>query len=337
MIVLQTKQGNNCNIIINSDFSQFDTLLSSFVAPGRRVIAIIDDNVERIYGSLFSFEKIIFHATEKDKSWESAGVIIQQLIEKQADKDTFLLGIGGGITTDITGFVAAIYKRGVDFAFVPTTLLAMVDASIGGKNGVNALSIKNMIGTIRQPKFVYTNLSFLKSFSNHDLYKAIPELLKVFLVDGKDYFAAADFFVEQYAKKLFEKDDDMQMWETFITKAIEIKCRIVEKDEFETGARRILNLGHTYAHAIEHCCPQYSHGEAVGIGLVLAAKEGNFPHIKHLIQTLQACELPHQLPIDISATEFHKAMLQDKKIDNQRLHLIVLEDVGKIAIREKEL
>lgn len=336
-IKLKTDCNRICDIFVTHDLSHTSVFLQEHISPTRRCIAIIDEKVEQLYGNLFPFEKIIFHAKESHKSWDNAGEIIKQLINKQADKDIFLLGIGGGITTDITGFVASIYKRGVDFGFIPTTLLAMIDAAVGGKNGLNILEFKNMVGTIRQPQWIYANTSFLKSFSKKELYNGIPEMLKVFLIDGNDYFAGADFLVKQYNEELFATEEAVNQWMYFITKAIEIKSRFVEQDETDCGARRLLNLGHTYAHAIEHCTRQYTHGEAVGIGLVLAAQEGGFPHLNHLIHTLQSCHLPFSLPSHLSIGQLHSAMLQDKKIKNQRLPFIVLKDVGNVSFAEKQL
>lgn len=336
-IKLQTGSNQNCDIFVTHNLSHTPTFFQEYIAPTRRYMAVIDEKVEQLYGDLFPFEKIIFQADETNKSWTIAGEIIQQLIEKQADKDIFLLGIGGGITTDITGFVASIYKRGVDFGFIPTTLLAMIDAAIGGKNGLNILEFKNMVGTIRQPQWIYANTSFLKTFSKDKLYQGIPEMLKVFLIDGNDYFAAADFFIRQYNGELFATEEEVQQWIYFITKAIEIKCGFVRQDETDGGSRRLLNLGHTYAHAIEHCTQQYTHGEAVGIGLIFAAQQGDFPHLNHLIHTLQSCHLPCSLPTNLTIKDLHAAMLQDKKIKNQRIPFIILKDVGNVTFAEKQL
>ena len=153
----------------------------------RRVVAVIDRRVEELYGNLFPFEKIEVVAEERRKTMQTVEELIQKLLELHADRDVLLLGVGGGITTDICGFVASIYKRGVACGLVPTTLLGMVDAAIGGKSGVNMLGYKNMVGSIRQPEFVVSSVEFLRTLSVAEVRQGLAEMLKAFLISGKHF------------------------------------------------------------------------------------------------------------------------------------------------------
>ena len=208
-------------IIYSTDTDQLKGLLN-----GRELFAIVDRKVKGLpFLKRFGRNIIYLETSEKMKKMATVEKIAKKMMARGVDRTWLLVGVGGGIVTDITGFVASIYKRGINFGFIPTTLLAMTDAAIGGKNGVNMLAYKNMVGTIRQPKFVYVCPQFLKSFSPTELYKGIPELLKVFPIDGKDYFYAADFFVRQYEQVCKNEKLDMPTWQELITKAIRIKCQ----------------------------------------------------------------------------------------------------------------
>ena len=330
---LTTLSGQKCDIFIASETTDLSRILDKYTRPQQRIIAIIDKKVENLYGNLFPFEKIVIETSEEKKTMQTIEEITGQLLEMKAERDIFLLGIGGGITTDLTGFVASIYKRGVDFAFIPSTLLAMIDAAIGGKNGVNALKFKNMLGTIRQPKFVFEATSLLKSFTKEELYKSLPELYKVLMIEGTDFEKAADFFSSIEYERLFQHEK----LSYFIHKAVDIKCSIVRSDEFEQGDRRLLNLGHTFAHAIEHCT-SLSHGEAVGIGLVLAARNsGNAACADSIANALRACGLLTEIPNGISRSELMDAIAQDKKITDGVLNMAVINDIGEVMIKPIKL
>lgn len=300
-------------------------------SAGRRVIAIIDENVERIHGNIFPFEKIVIEATEGKKTIQTVESIISRLMEMGADRGQLLLGIGGGITTDICGFVGCIYKRGVSFGFVPTTLLAMADASIGGKNGVNFLSYKNMVGNIRQPEFICSSIGLLSSLSRKELYNGLPEMLKTFIISGKDFTECGTFFANNDATTLFSTSENREKLQHFITEAAKVKCAIVAEDEHENGKRRILNLGHTYAHALERCTCM-PHGEAVAIGIACIARESRNPDTNLIVNTLQSCGLPTEIPDSVTREELMDAMRQDKKIVDGKCHFIVIHAIGDVRI-----
>lgn len=238
----------------------------------------------------------LMDTSEEEKSMASIMEICRWLLESGADRNALVLAIGGGITTDMAGFAASIYKRGVRCAYIPTTFLAQVDAAIGGKTGVNFLDYKNILGVIRQPEFTFVCPEVLETLPYRDFLSGAAELLKTFIIDdtGGHYEKAVAVLSE-----IHESADREQAISTHLTEleeladaAARIKAGIVERDEFEQGERRKLNLGHTFAHAIEHeakkerdssalsgiAGEQYgthngiSHGEAVAIGTILAAR-----------------------------------------------------------------
>lgn len=336
-ISLSTRNGNVSKIYVDSTLLSLPGVLRKH-AENRRIVAIIDQNVDSLYGDVFPFEKITVRASEHDKSLATAERVLAQLIELHADRDVFLLGIGGGITTDLCGFVASIFKRGVEFGFVPTTLLAMIDAAIGGKNGVNLLTYKNMVGSIRQPSFVFVPCTVLQSLPISEFRNALPEMWKTFLIAQQDFRASADFFAHLEHKTMMQHSQEVDLLLYYIKEAINIKCRIVERDECERGERRLLNLGHTFAHALEHCDPNIAHGEAVGIGLVLAAHNSALPQLEQQIaQALDAFGLRCALPCHINKTELLAAMHHDKKITAGKLNFVGFDADGKVCVKSMEI
>ena len=323
------------HIIFSPSFEKMEEELCDWLPSGRRVIAVIDEKVEALYGPLFPYETVPVVADEREKTIATVERVTRRLMELGAGRDTFLLGIGGGITTDLCGYVASIYKRGVDFAFVPTTLLAMVDAAIGGKNGVNVDGCKNMLGTIVQPMFVFICPEFLSSFSKPEICKFVPEILKTRLVSGKSIEEVSGFF----AAADFPKSVEEECLLGFIREAAEVKCRVVAVDERESGQRRILNLGHTFAHALETCSGhRLSHGEAVGIGLVLAAKNGGAGRMaERIAAALKQLNLPTQIPDYIKIAELNRAVLQDKKNSGSHLNLVVIDEAGTLSFSRKSV
>ena len=290
----------------------------------RHVIVIIDSKVKALYGSLFPYQQIDFEANEKNKSLDQVGKLTEQLMNKGADRDTFILAIGGGITTDIAGFTASVYFRGIRFAFVPTTLLAQVDASIGGKNGVNSNGFKNVIGTINHPEFTVMCSSFLKTLPKDDFNGGIAEMLKAFIIsDRESYFKAIEIL-----KTPQEREDIYP----YILKAASIKAAIVEKDMYELNERKLLNLGHTFAHAIEKESG-IPHGQAVSAGIVLAAKLSVKLSLmkKEEAQTIEkdfkTLGLNTESPVPV--TSLANAISRDKKRSGETVTFILIKEIGK--------
>lgn len=298
----------------------------------------------------------IIDASEANKTMATVESVVGNMLEAGADRNVLVLGIGGGITTDLAGFVASIYKRGVRFAFVPTTLLAQVDAAIGGKNGVNFRSYKNMIGVIRQPEFTYIYNESLKTLPQRAFLSGVAELLKTFIIADAD--AYNDVVGRLKAWKANELDADCSSEKDggrsipeigdLAARAAEIKASIVEQDPEEHGLRRVLNLGHTFAHAIEKLSSgRWSHGEAVAVGIILAARlaeslsdkvtdsEG-MPFIceeglrARLERDFKAIGLPTECPYTLK--EMSDAMSKDKKAEGNRINFILPAKIGSVKI-----
>ncbi|MBO5771772.1 MAG: 3-dehydroquinate synthase, partial [Alistipes sp.] len=232
------------------------------ILPGKRVIVISDSNLDRTHHDLIApYEHILIGLGEQAKSLVTLDEIYRQLIELGADRSTFILGIGGGIVTDIAGFVASTYMRGVEFGFITTTLLGSVDASVGGKNGVNIGGFKNMVGTFSQPSFVICDVALLHSLPNREFRAGLAEVIKTAILGDEELFEK----LEQTSFEELRQNDELLS--EIIIRSVKVKASVVAEDEREGGRRRILNLGHTIAHAIEKCTSKFSHGEAVAIGL----------------------------------------------------------------------
>ncbi len=273
------------------------------------------------------------NASEQEKTLATVERLISELLALQADRDTFLIGVGGGITTDITGFVAAIYKRGLRFGLVPTTLLAQVDAAIGGKNGVNFDRYKNMVGTFRQAEFVYIDTDFLQTLPARELRCGAAEMLKTFLLaDAKAY---------EEAVRVFSGPTPEHVPEHLVRRAGEIKYALVEQDPEDHSVRQLLNLGHTFGHAIEKCSSQYEHGEAVAIGIVMAARMAcekgllQPEEAERIRRDIAACGLPVEPPVP--EAELRAAILQDKKRTGDTLKYVLPQTIGQATLWEESV
>lgn len=327
--------------------------LQKTLLENKSIFVIIDNNLQHITEHFKQFPLFFFKSSEKKKTLESVVEIAQWLLDKGADRNALVLGVGGGITTDVTGFAASIYKRGVKFAFVPTTLLAQVDASIGGKNGVNFLSYKNILGTITQPEWIFICPQLLATLPENEFKAGIAEVLKTFILFDKEYYRKAVGYFSAIAPKDGETYGtaavglDGSLLTEIIGKCAKYKSEVVERDEFERGERRMLNLGHTFAHSIEKLAGgEISHGYAVSMGMVLAAKFADALCVARegftqmLINDLRSVGLPALLE-DCPATSHLKpgdladAVSKDKKVTGKDIRFILpkgLQDVEDIQI-----
>lgn len=267
-----------------------------------------------------------FKTSERRKNLKTVESLLEWLVRVGADRNALLLAVGGGITTDLVGFTACIYKRGVRYANVPTTLLAQVDASVGGKTGCNVASFKNMAGIIRQPEFTFINPDYIKTLSWKDFCCGYAEMLKTFIIaDPVAYRDAVDL-------------KDFNLIGPLIEEAVRIKKEIVSADEFESGRRRVLNLGHTFGHAIE--CKskgRIPHGMAVAIGIVMAARLSEKEKIakKGLADKIAADFESVGLPVKCKWSEDDLAEIirTDKKAEDGRVHFVLPEDIGKVVVK----
>jgi len=312
-------------------------------------------------------------ATEEAKTMDSVLEMCLWLMEKGADRDAVLVAIGGGITTDMVGFAAGIYKRGVRYVNVPSTLLAQVDAALGGKSGVNFEKYKNMLGVIRQPSITFIWPSLLTTLPRRDFLSGAAEMLKTFIIeDNGNYQKAADLFFDissEYSMEvLMNGKDEKKTWAGIMKKhmdtlceligaAANVKAGVVSRDPFEKEERRKLNLGHTFAHAIETLAQRdggerfsnhdgaseikgVTHGEAVAMGLVLAARLADryFRKDKNDPTELEAkvssdlwdADIPCYCPYTVE--EMAETMKKDKKAEGGKIHFVLPKAVGDVEI-----
>ncbi|MBP6431910.1 MAG: 3-dehydroquinate synthase [Ferruginibacter sp.] len=294
-------------------------------------ILITDANVFALYSLKFEkFKTIVIEAGEAFKQQQTIDKIIKQLIDLGADRKTTLVGVGGGVVTDITGYVASVYMRGVEFAFVPTTILAMVDAAIGGKNGIDVGLYKNMVGTINQPKFLLYDFSFLETLPNEQWVNGFAEIIKHACI--KD----AELFVELENRGIENYKTNKDLLASLIQKNVTIKTNVVVNDEFEQGDRKLLNFGHTFGHAIENLY-QLPHGHAVSIGMTIAAKISeeinNFysDDKQRMIDLLLKFQLPTHFEFD--KHNVFAVLTKDKKRDGDTINFILLNKIGEAVIK----
>lgn len=298
------------------------------LAPTENSFIITDENLMMHYQDKFKPWKVIsIPAGEASKSLDVLDDVIRQLIALDAGRDAIIIGIGGGVVTDIAGFVAGIYKRGVRCGFVPTSILAMVDAAIGGKNGLDIGEYKNMMGLIRQPEFLLYDYDLLKSLPREEWINGFAEIIKHACIYHAEMFA----LLERYSLNDFRNDKDLLG--TLISSNALLKADVVQKDEWEAGERKKLNFGHTLAHAIENTY-QLPHGHAVSIGMTFAANLSatllGFEQVKRVTGLLEKYGLPVSFPYD-KKQALHN-MLADKKRVQNVISYVLLQDIGKAVI-----
>ncbi len=313
--------------------------VSAHLPADARVVIITDETVARLYGDRMpEAERIVIGTGEACKTLETASFIYRSLIGMEADRGVFLIGIGGGIVCDITGFVAATYLRGVGFANAATTLLAQVDASVGGKTGVNFDGYKNMVGVFNQPAFVLCDPAVLKTLSGFEIADGFAEIVKHAAIADAGYFKLLENCADQ-ALSL-----EPAVLEKIVYESAAIKADIVNRDERELNERRKLNFGHTLGHAIEKTAG-VSHGAAVSAGMAAAArlsvKKGYMPASEavRLENLLVRLGLPVSIPADFN--EVTDALARDKKRRDDSIHFVLLADIGKsfvelVPLRELE-
>ena len=303
--------------------------------PAGQIVILTDSTIQNLYADAFPDAPVIDMGTgESAKTLSTVERLYGELVDCEADRGVFVLGIGGGIVCDITGFVASTYMRGTGFGFVSTTLLSQVDASVGGKNGVNFGGFKNMVGVFNQPEFVICDLSMLKSLPAQEVLCGFAEIIK----HGAIADARMLDFIEGNRDAALDLDETVIDY--LVHRSVEIKAGVVTRDEREHGERRKLNFGHTFGHAIEKLTG-VPHGEAVGIGMVLAARLSaekqllSANHADRLEKIIHAYGLPIRPPVDRSA--MLDTLRKDKKREGDRIHFVFLDDLGRARVEEIEL
>jgi 3-dehydroquinate synthase len=301
--------------------------LKKIADPSSSVI-LTDENVFRSHKSKFKgWKTIILKPGEEQKTQHTADSIIHSLIKLGADRNTWLIAVGGGVITDLAGYVASVYMRGIRFGFVPTTILALVDASIGGKNGIDVGEYKNLVGVIRQPAFILHDTGFLKSLPQPEWENGFAEIIKHGCVKDAGLFGQ----LEEQSLSFFRQK---KIIDGLNKTNVLIKTKIVQKDEFETGERRILNFGHTLGHALE---TQYelSHGQAISIGMVAACRFSEqltgFTQTDRVVQVIKKYNLPVLAEFD--KQKVFDVMRMDKKKEKKQLNFIFLEKIGTAVVK----
>ncbi len=298
--------------------------------PTSNVVIIADSNVyDRYHESFPKFKTIKVNTNEKMKSLDTVNFIISELVEMEADRSFFLLGIGGGILCDITGFVASIYMRGISFGFISTTLLSQVDASVGGKNGVNFKGYKNIVGVFNQPDFVICDPEILKTLPEDELLNGCAEIIKHGVIADIELFE----YLENNCQGIIDLDRDVI--ERVVYDSVVIKSDVVNRDEKEKGERKKLNFGHTIGHAIEKVTG-LSHGKAVALGMVAAANLSESKGLltsddkQRIISLIKKMGLP--IEMDADKEKVLDAMKRDKKREGDSIHFVLLDGIGKAVI-----
>lgn len=305
--------------------------LTHYLPTNKKIIILTDTNVLKHYRHKLPPYPIIEIGTgEGIKNLSTIDYIMGQLIRHEADRSSYLVGIGGGIVCDIAGFAASIYMRGIRFGFVSTTLLSQVDASVGGKNGVNYEGYKNMVGVFNQPDFVICDISMLTTLPREEYIGGYAEIIKHGCIRSHELFE----FLENNVSRALAYD--FHVIEHCVAQSVRIKAAVVENDEREKGERRILNFGHTFAHAIEKITA-LPHGKAVSIGMNYASyisyqlgmiSENDYRRIRELITRFQ---LPTNF--DCEPNTLVDAMRKDKKREGDDIHLVLLEAIGKAVVK----
>ena len=351
-------------ILVEEGVERLEACLEQY----EHVYAVMDENVAmKCYaaGSIADMLNrrgapgMLVEASEEAKCMDTVMDICGWLLENGADRDALVLAIGGGITTDMVGFAASIYKRGVRFAYVPTTLLAQVDAAIGGKTGVNMGGYKNMLGVIRQPEFTYVCPQVLESLPMEDFQAGAAEMLKTFIIEDDGNYEVAAGLLKSLTNDFIELcagstlSDGEARWPEALTgrlteltpliaAAARVKAGVVSRDQFESGERMKLNLGHTFGHAIEALAHKkhndIDHGHAVALGMVYAAQlaeklgmaePGFAAAIEH---DLDACLLLIINPYSIH--DMAEAMRKDKKAENGKVHFVLPRAIGDVVMHD---
>ena len=304
-------------------------------APRENAIILTDSRVTELHGHRFPPGPIVTIGQGEDiKNLDTVAGIYQQLLQAGADRSTCLVAIGGGIVCDIAGFVAATYMRGLRCGYVATTLLAQVDASVGGKTGVNYRGYKNIIGAFNQPAFVICDTALLRSLPEEEISSGFAEIIKAAAIADADMFA----YLEAHVSEALNLDPDVI--KKLVYESIRIKAAVVNRDEHEAGERRKLNFGHTFGHAIEKTS-DFSHGQAVSVGMCIAAQlsvERDLltpAAVNRMTALLDKMGLPLQAPVDVDL--LWDALLKDKKREQNDIHFVLLERIGKAVVERLSL
>ncbi|MBN2121835.1 3-dehydroquinate synthase [Candidatus Micrarchaeota archaeon] len=327
ILEVEANRATKCRILLGESISRLKEYCG-----GRRTIIVADPMIVKLYGEkLKGFEIVETGMGEEEKTLETVEKLYSRFLELGLDRNSFVVGIGGGIACDIAGFAASTYLRGIGFGFAPTTLLAQVDASVGGKNGVNYRGYKNLIGTFNQPEFVLCDFELLKTLPPRQVSCGFAENIKCAAIANRELFE----YLEGKGEELLKLE--RPVIEKAVYDSLAVKAGIVARDEREQGERRKLNFGHTLGHAYEKVLG-IPHGEAISIGMVAAAKlsvrrgmlkQGEADRLENL---LAAVGLPTSA--EASKDALLDAMLKDKKREEAKINFVLLRGLGDAQVVE---
>lgn len=319
--------GKDVQCLFDADFININDYASK-----EKMVIITDENIFELHKDLFrGINVITVAAGEEHKNQKSIDKIVSQLLELEADKHTMIIGVGGGVITDMAGYAASIFKRGIRLGLVPTSILSMVDAAIGGKNGVDVGVYKNMVGTVYQPEFILYDYSFLETLPVKEWVNGFAEIIKHACIKDKLLFS----MLEKYT--LHQIQADRTLIADLVEQNAAIKMEIVTIDEFEKADRKLLNFGHTIGHAIEnlHHLP---HGHAVSIGIIAAcnlSEKMNGLHFKDAQRVVKLLAHYH-LPVDIETDheKVFQVLKMDKKREDSNMHFVLLNKIGEAEAKK---
>ncbi|NLN29952.1 MAG: 3-dehydroquinate synthase [Bacteroidales bacterium] len=299
--------------------------------PEKRVLIITDDNVSGIYGKKFpDFPVLTIRPGEESKQLQTVESLAAGLLENNIDRSGFLLGIGGGVVCDITGFLASVFMRGISFGFVSTSLLSQVDASTGGKNGVNLGEVKNLIGVFRQPEFVICDTEMLRTLPEDEYFSGLAELIKTGIIGDASITESLEKNPGEFSKR------DPVLLSDLVGRAVKYKASVVTADEREAGMRRVLNFGHTFGHAIE-LHKGIKHGFAVAAGMELSLRwsrdlkyidDETYDRFNNLFSLYN-----FSFGWDIPPDEMQKLIAYDKKKAGSDIHFVFIKGSGKPFVK----
>ena len=333
MKTVNVNASKSYEVIIGENVLKDAGKLAAQVIKPCKAAVITDSTVNELYAhtlcdsleeASFSVVKYVFPAGEQSKNMDTLGEILEFLAGNHLTRSDLIVALGGGVVGDISGFAASVYLRGIKFVQVPTTLLAAVDSSVGGKTAVNLKAGKNLAGAFHQPCLVVCDTETFKTLPYDTFADGVAETVKYGVITDK---------------ALFEKMEKEWNVEEVIARCVEIKAQVVNEDEFDLGTRQLLNFGHTIGHAIEKCSNfEISHGHGVAMGMVVVTrvseKRGYCPQgtLEELIKTLEKCKLPTRCPY--SAKELTLAAMGDKKRTGGEITVVIPEKIGKCTLKK---
>ena len=343
MIEIQVELGDRAYPIWIGTGLLRDRALVRRAVPARQILVVSNETVAPLYAPTLlshfddrNVEQVILEDGEAYKTLDSFERVMEGLLRARFERGCCVVALGGGVVGDLAGFAAACYQRGVDFVQVPTTLLAQVDSSVGGKTAVNHPLGKNMIGAFHQPRAVITDLDTLQTLPARELAAGIAEIVKYGLIDDPDFF----HWLEQHMESLVARESAVMA--EAIERSCRDKARIVAMDERESGLRALLNLGHTFGHGIEHALGYgtWLHGEAVAAGMAMACRLSVAANLmrqadaQRAVALLERAQLPVYPPREVKANELLSAMKIDKKNKDGRIRLVLLKALGGAFLTE---